>query len=324
MLDPGREARMAARMNKLSLFADLLAADRGVLEDILGLAREIKAKPADYASVMKGKLLYGLYQKTSTRTHLSFARALADLGGSYVWQTWDSSNFTIGDFEHEARYVSATADVVMARLVSNDDVKRLCSNTTSPVINGCCNKYHPMQGLADALTMIELVGSWRDIRCVYVGVLNNVANSLMTCLPRLGAELVAVCPEINEAALDPELLREAEGSKKFTLVKDPSVARLRQEIERANVVYTDTWVDMEDFSDESKAAVVAERVERLRAFQLNAANYGKSEAYVLHCMPVHPGYEIDRALLSHPRARILEQADNRTHAQKAALTYLFR
>jgi ornithine carbamoyltransferase len=309
-------------MNKLVLFADLLPADGRLLDQIIQRGLATKARPDDYRAVMRGKLLYALYQKTSTRTHLSFARGVMDLGGQYVWQSWESSNFAVGDFEQEVRYVSTTADVVMARLVNHSDVQRMANSISVPLINGCCNAYHPMQGLADCMTMYELIGSWAGIHCVYVGVLNNVVNSLMASLLRLGGKLVVFCPETNRAAVNDELLREAEATGRFVLIGDGTPEQLREEIGKANIVYTDTWVDMEEFGDASKAAAVKMRIERLRSFQLNVDSYGNSAAYILHCMPVHPGYEIDHALLSHRNARFLQQADNRTHAQKGALCYL--
>jgi ornithine carbamoyltransferase len=245
------------------------------------------------------------------------------LGGSYVWSSWQDSNFMISDIRHEVQYVSTTADAIMARLLKHDDVREFCKHTRVPFINGCCDKFHPMQALADCQTVFELFGDWKNVNFVYMGVFNNVLNSLLASLPRLGVRVVALCPERNPAAYDQSLLDQAISTGRVELVENLTTSAVRSHIERANVVYTDTWIDMEVAGDPGRAAEAKARVDRFGSIQLNADNYGRSSAYIMHCMPVHSGFEIAEDMIMHERSRILQQAENRAHAQAAALAFAF-
>jgi ornithine carbamoyltransferase len=309
-------------MSRAQPFADLLDVDAAFLSGLVELALQIKTKPKDYFGLLEGRLLYGLYQKTSTRTHLSFAKAMASLGGVYVWQSWRDSNFAISDVENEGRYVSTTADVLLARLIDHEDIVRLKRAISIPLINGCCNKFHPTQAIADILTIREALGGFENVRVVYVGVLNNVLNSLALALPQLGAHLVAVTPVVNPGAHDEVVLEKARATGNFTLLLDPTIEQLRSEIGRADAVYTDTWIDMEVIHDPNERDEVERRKRLMMPFQINRENYGSSKALVMHCMPLHVGYEIEKAMVDHPRSVIFRQAENRTHGQSAILLQL--
>ena len=301
-------------------FVDLRDADGGFLEDLVRHAIEIKRDPESYSELLKGKLLYGLYQKTSTRTHLSFARAMSALGGVYVWQSWESSNFAISDVESEGKYVSTTADAMIARLIEYEDIQRLAGAVSIPLINGCCNRFHPTQAVADLLTVYESFGRFESVRVLYFGVWNNILNSLALAFPRVGANLVALTPVVNPGAHDPELLRELVEGGNLELDLEPTPARLKDEIQKADVIYTDTWVDMEAINDPELREATRQQVERMRPFALTEESYGSSRALIMHCMPVHVGYEIDRTMVDHERNIMLAQADNRTHGQRAILS----
>lgn len=300
-------------------FVDLLTADDAFIRTLLELAQSIKSDPSQYAQSLKGRLLYALYQKTSTRTHVSFAKAADLLGCAYVDQSWQSSNFSISDQSCETKYVSVVADFFMARLLRYEDLVAIAASATIPVINGCCSRFHPMQALADALTIREHFGAIGGQRFLYIGVDNNMLNSLSTLLPRLGVVVVAFAPERNDSAFDERVVAQRQSDERFISVATPTRDALRDEIRKADVVYLDTWVDMENFHHPERNTENAARVARMRPFALTADLYQGSHAAIMHCMPVHPGYEIDREMIEHPSSIIFTQAANRTYAQAAAL-----
>ncbi|MCA6225510.1 MAG: ornithine carbamoyltransferase [Phenylobacterium sp.] len=305
-------------------FADLLEEDGDFLDALIQLALRIKRDPGAYSGALAGKVLYGLYQKTSTRTHLSFGKAMATLGGTYVWQNWNDSNFAISDVESETKYVSTTADVIVARLLSYATVQEFRAAADVPFINGCCDRFHPTQAVADCLTLVEALGNLSGRKIVYVGVFNNVLNSLALALPQLGANLVALAPIINPASRDDRVLAKAAATGRFKHISEVTTEVLRAELADASAVYLDTWIDMEIINDPGRAAEKSARVAEMSHLQLNAESYGKSRALIMHCMPVHLGYEITKPILYHDNSIVLQQAENRYHGEKAILHQLLQ
>lgn len=293
------------------------------LEDILGKAQAIKKNPGQYVKALTGKKMYMLFQKTSTRTALSFAFGMTGLGGEYFTQKWDDSNFAVGEIQDEVRYVSRNVDVIMARLKKNEDINLMAKYATVPVINGCCNKYHPCQAIADLLTIREVCGNF-NVRVLYVGVANNVLNSLMDSLPKLGGELYAITPILNEDSIDIEVYKSAQKTGKFRDIGsgNPSVYDLKEVVKEADVVYTDTWIDMEFINDPKFAELKDERVNKMIPFQVNSKLLKGSKAIVMHDMPIHSGYEISRETVEANIDTILQQAENRKWAQMAILLKL--
>jgi ornithine carbamoyltransferase len=284
---------------------------------IVQLALRLKRDPAAFAGVLRGRWLLMLFQKTSTRTRMSFEIGMGRLGGQTLVMDWDSSNFSISPIEYEARYASTHTDLIMARLKLHLDLRKLADSSQVPVINGCDDKYHPCQGLADLLTVYEQAGSFPGQSVAYVGVHNNVANSLACGLSKVGARLILVTPEANPAAEDAQLMERALGTG---LVE--RTLNLRDAVERAGFVYTDTWVDMEFFSDPAYREEKERRVALMLPYQLNAENLAGSDAWILHDMPIHPGYEISAGMVDSPRSLIFRQAENRLYAQQALMLFL--
>ena len=293
------------------------------LEGIIDQALEIKYNPDKYASALEGKNMYMLFQKTSTRTALSFAFGITALGGQYIIQNWADSNFPVGEIQDEVRYVSRQADIIMARLKTNDDVNLMAKYSFVPVINGCCNKYHPSQIIADLVTIKEIFGSLK-IKLLYIGVKNNVLNSLVDSLPRLGGELFAATPIINEPSLDASLYAAASKTGNFHGLGAGflSMADVNKIIKTVDVVYTDTWVDMEFVNDKAYTARNNERIKKMLPFQINNELLQGSKAIVMHDMPIHAGYEISRDVVETHLQTILQQADNRKFAAQSILLTL--
>ena len=304
-------------------FIDLKSFPPAYLEAVIDRALAVKRNPGDFSGALAGKKMYMLFQKTSTRTALSFAFGMTGLGGEYFLQNWEDSNFTVGEIRDEVRYIGRNVDVIMARLKKNEDIRQMSAYSTVPVINGCCERYHPCQAMADLLTVKELFGTFR-VKLLYTGVRNNVLNSLMASLPRLGGELYAVTPVVNGPSIDEELYGAAVKTGHFHDIGNgrPTVDELREIVKEVNVVYTDTWVDMEFINDESFSAMKNERAAAMLPFQVNGELMEGSTAIVMHDMPIHSGYEISRDAVEAHMETIMRQAENRTYAQQGILLTL--
>ena len=287
------------------------------VQRVVHLALEIKRNPKRFHGSLQGRWLLMLFQKTSTRTRLSFEMGIKQLGGDCVVMDWDKSNFAISPIRFEATYVSRHVDLLMARLKHHEDTRRLAAFAEVPVINGCDDKFHPCQALADLVTVYETAGTFENQTLCYVGIHNNVANSLTIACLHVGIKLLLVTPGANPAASDPKLMKRALATGLVEQLTD-----LKEAAQRSDFVYTDTWVDMEFFDDESFLREKQRRTQQMLPFQLNEDNLAGSDAYILHDMPIHPGFEIDEALVDSPRSLIYQQAENRLYAQQALMLHL--
>ncbi|HZX21015.1 MAG TPA: ornithine carbamoyltransferase [Clostridia bacterium] len=293
------------------------------INEIIEKATVIKSNPKKFSDALEGKFLYELFQKTSTRTALSFSIGMEELGGKYFLQKWEDSNFKVGEIRDEVRYIGSNVDIIMARLKFNEDINEMAHYSPVPVINGCCNKYHPCQVTADLLTVKEHFGTY-NIKMLYVGVLNNVLNSLIESLPRLGGKLFVLAPIINKASFDQEIIDCAKKTGNLYLLNHTGYIgeKLLGLVGDMDVIYTDSWVDMEFFNNSEFAEFKNERIEKMMPFQLNSELLSDSKAKIMHDMPIHAGYEIDRDMIEKNIEIILQQAENRKHAQKAILLSL--
>jgi len=287
------------------------------LEGILRQAIEIKADPAGFHHAADARGLLMLFEKTSTRTALSFQSAIAQLGGYSVVLDWDKSNFSISPIEYEAQYVSRNCDVIVARLRHHTALQQLAANSRVPVINGCDDRYHPSQALADFMTILEVSSDFSGVTLCFVGVRNNLANSLVEGCLALGVRLLLVTPVAHESAHDAELDELADASGLIER-RDDLVSAAAE----ADFVYTDTWIDMEYFNNPEYAEQANERIRQLSPYQINQANLGGAQPWIMHDMPIHPGYEISAEMVESERSIIYLQAENRMHAQKALLLHL--
>lgn len=285
--------------------------------DLLEMAVQVKKHLPDYAQALRQKTLAMIFQKTSTRTRVSFETGLTKLGGHAIYMDWRSTNLSLAEVKDEVRYISGNADLIMARLLHHRDLAEMAAFSHVPVINGCCDRYHPCQAFSDLLTLREKLGKVQGIKLVYVGVWNNVLNSLIDLCCKTGTYLTAVAPVINEPSWDAELVAAAEESGFLKRASD-----LRAEARDADAVYTDSWVDMEFFLDAKFEEEKKRRLETMLPYQLNAANLAGSRALIMHDMPIHTGYEIDRETIEDERSIIFEQSWNRMHGQNAIVLRL--
>ncbi|MFD0677603.1 MULTISPECIES: ornithine carbamoyltransferase [unclassified Paenibacillus] len=301
-------------MNHLLSLKEL---DKAALYSIIQKGIEIKQSPHDFYQACERKGLLMLFQKTSTRTNLSFQSGINQLGGYAVTMDWETSNFSISPIQYEARYASRNCDVIMARLKKHSDLLQLAQYSQVPVINGCCDKYHPCQALADLMTIYEIRGTFSGITLTYVGIHNNVVNSLVAGCVTLGIKLLLVTSIINEASWDEELMQEAYSSGCIE-----NAASLSEAVARTDFIYTDTWVDMEFYHDAHYENEKNRRLETMLPFQVNRRNLQGYSPYIMHDMPVHPGFEIEEELIESDKSIIYQQAENRMHVQKSLLLHL--
>jgi ornithine carbamoyltransferase len=287
------------------------------LEALVDIGIDAKHSPKNYAKTLKGKSAALVFQKTSTRTRVSFEVAMTQLGGHALYIDWQTTNFTLADIADETQYLSRNVDFIMARLLKNGDLQKMARASRVPVINGCDDKYHPSQAIADLITIKEKHGKLKGAKLVYIGIHNNVCNSLIEGCTKIGVKLITVTPIVNEAARDEELLAEAKKTGLWTNTLDAKKA-----VKEADFVYTDTWIDMEFFTDPKFATEKEKRLKQMMPYQINAELLKGSKAYVMHDMPIHRGYEISVEAIENPNAVIYEQAENRLYSAKAILLKL--
>jgi len=278
---------------------------------------EVKHSAEKYRVALSGRSLAMIFQKSSTRTRVSFEVAMTQLGGHSLYIDWRTTNFTIADVYDETQYLSRNVDCIMARLKRNADLQVMAEASRVPVINGCDEKYHPTQAIADLMTMKEKKSTLKDVKLVYIGIHNNVCNSLIEGCTKTGVRITTVTPIFNEPARDEELLEDARKTGLYETTLD-----VKRAVEDADFVYTDTWVDMEFFLDPKYALEKEKRVKLMMPYQINTELLKESDAYIMHDMPIHRGYEISQDAIESPNSVIYEQSENRLYSAKAILLKL--
>jgi ornithine carbamoyltransferase len=287
------------------------------IEQVIEKAIEIKNNQKNWRNALDGKTLAMIFQKTSTRTRVSFEVAMTQLGGHAVFLDWRATNFALADISDETKYLSRNVDAIMARLMRHEDMKAMAEASRVPTINGCDEKYHPCQAFADLMTIKERKGKLKSLKLVYIGVHNNVCNSLIEGCTKTGIKITTVTPIIHEPALDKELTENARRTGLYETTLD-----VKEAVKDADVVYTDTWVDMELFLDPKFKEEKEKRIKQMKPYQINAQLMKGSNALIMHDMPIHRGYEIDAEMINAPNSIIFDQAENRLHSEKAILLKL--
>jgi ornithine carbamoyltransferase len=283
----------------------------------IDLGIKVKRNSEKYVKALAHKSLALIFQKTSTRTRVAFEVAMTQLGGHALYVDWRTTNFTLADIYDETQYLSRNVDCIVARLLQNAELQRMVEASRVPVINGCDEKYHPSQAIADLITIKEKKGSLKGVKLAFIGVHNNVCNSLIEGCTKTGVELTTVTPFINDQARDEELM---EAAKKTGLWKTTLDAR--KAVRDADFVYTDTWIDMEFFTDPKFAEEKEKRLKLMMPYQVNKELLKGSGAYIMHDMPIHRGYEISGDVIEGSHSVIYEQSENRLHSAKAILLKL--
>ena len=293
---------------------------------ILELALKLKAARSMGATTnyLANQTMVMLFQKTSTRTRLSFEAAMTELGGHSIFLDAKTSQFSLTDFRDEIQAVMRYTSVLMFRAKKAKDVLTAASVNQKPVIDACSEKYHPAQALSDILTMAEYSNGIENVRkVVWLGIENNVSNTLMLACVKLGIKFTIVAPEIDQESIDQELNGQADATGLVT-----RTLNIQEALQDADYVHTDTWMNMEFFETGEVKPDFKEEYERRKStfmpYQLTAEIIDTHcpKARIMHCMPCHVGYEISRDAIDHPNAIIFHQAENRLHMQKAMIMWL--
>jgi ornithine carbamoyltransferase len=282
---------------------------------ILDLAAEIKEKRVQgkLTDHLKNRSLGMIFEKSSTRTRVSFEVGMNDLGGHAIYL--NSNDIQIGrgeSVEDTAKVLSRYLHGIIARVYSHDTLVKLGANASVPVINALSDEEHPCQVLADLLTIREYKSHFPGMKFVWVGDGNNVCNSLMLACAIVGMEMVVACPKGYEP--DNKYVAKArELGGVLEITNNPLKAA-----ENADVLYTDVWVSMGDEEEE------AQRLADFKDFQINSnlIAVSKPDVLVMHCLPAHRGLEISADAIDGPQSVVFDQAENRLHAQKAILLKL--
>jgi ornithine carbamoyltransferase len=287
------------------------------LMEIIDKAIEVKRNPEKYRTALNGKSLAMIFQKTSTRTRVAFEVAMTQLGGHALYIDWRTTNLALADIYDEIRYLSRNVDCIIARLMKNSDLQVMAKASLVPLINGCDEKYHPSQAITDLTTMKEKKGTLKGVKLVYIGAHNNVCNSLIEGCTKTGVKITAVTPIFNEPSRDEELLENARKTGLYETTLD-----VKKAVKDADFVYTDTWVDMEFFLDPKYAKEKERRIKLMMPYQINKELLKESNAYIMHDMPIHRGYEISSDIIESPKSIIYEQSGNKLYSAKAIMLKL--
>jgi ornithine carbamoyltransferase len=289
---------------------------RSILDDAHTRKAARKGWPkgkVDADAPLAGHVLAAIFEKSSTRTRVSFDAAMRQLGGSTLVMDAATSQLgrgeSIGD---TARVLSRMVDVIMMRANSHDSLVELAKYASVPVINGLTDHSHPCQIIADLMTLEESGITLKGAKIAWAGDGNNVLTSFIHAAPKLGFSIVAACPA-GFAPSRQVLQAAAEAGADIKVVDDVDMAALG-----ADCIVTDTWVSMGDTN-------VSERMQALGPYQVNDSVMARAKpgAVFLHCLPAHRGDEVTDAVMDGPQSRIFDEAENRIHAQKAVLMWCF-
>ena len=307
---------MGLEVKDLISIHDLSTAD---VNQILELAATLKAqlKNGEEHHLLKGKTLGMIFQKSSTRTRVSFEVGMWQLGGSALFLSANDLQIGRGEpVKDTARVLSRYVDGIMIRTSSHDEVIEMAKYADIPVINALTEMMHPCQALTDIFTVMEHKGNLQGLKMAYIGDGNNMVHSLIQACVKVGMDISIATPKGYEP--DAEIVNEAlevaavTGSK-ITLSNDPLVAA-----QDADVLYTDVWASMGRETEQNVRKIA------FAGYQINqqVMDAAKGDAIVLHCLPAHRGEEITDDVMESKQSVIFDQAENRLHIQKAIMVLL--
>ncbi len=259
---------------------------------------------------LKNRVLAMIFEKSSTRTRVSFEAGMTQLGGAALFLSPRDTQLGRGEpIEDSARVVSSMADAVMIRTFEHETVRRFASISSAPVINALTDDFHPCQLLADMQTYREHRGSIRGATVAWVGDSNNMCNSYINAAQLFGFHLNVACPE----GYEPDQAMLAETGNQITVFHDPAEAA-----QGAHLLVTDVWASMGQETEQ------AARARTFANYQINEQlmSLAAKDALFMHCLPAHRGEEISANMLEHPGSVVWDEAENRLHAQKALLEFL--
>lgn len=295
-------------------FLTLLDFSSEELEQLIERAIELKKMQhaGEIYEPLKNRVLGMIFEKSSTRTRVSFETGMAQFGGSAIFLSSRDTQLGRGEpIEDSARVLSSMVDVVMIRTFSHENVERFAEYSKVPVINALTDDYHPCQLLADIQAYVEHRGSIRGKTVAWIGDGNNMCHSYMNAALRFGFHLNIATPEGYEP--NPKMVAETKSS--ITLMRDPADA-----VRGADLIVTDVWASMGQ-EEESNA-----RNSVFQSYQVDETlmSHANPDALFMHCLPAHRGEEVSAGVIDGPQSVVWDEAENRLHAQKALLEFLLK
>lgn len=289
------------------------------IEYLLQLAIEIKKKQksGEVYQPLKGKTIGLIFEKSSTRTRVSFEVGMFQLGGHALFLSKNDIQLGRGEtISDTAQVLSRYLDGIMIRTFAHSNVTELAKYADIPVINGLSDDAHPCQVLADFQTVLEHKGQLKGLKMAYVGDGNNMAHSLMLGAAKLGVHVSVASPEgyePNSAIVEKAKSIAQESGSQVVVTRSPEEA-----VKDADIIYTDVWASM-GFEEEQQAREAA-----FADYQVNEelVKGAKKDYIFLHCLPAHRGEEVSEGVIDGPNSAIFDQAENRLHAQKALMAAL--
>lgn len=286
--------------------------------DILKIAKSLKenTKKGIFSTEMQNKTLAMIFEKNSTRTRVSFEVGIKQLGGNALFLSNNDTQLSRGEpIMDTARVTSSMVDMIMLRTFEHSRLEEFAKYSKVPVINGLSDSYHPMQLLADYLTMQECNKDKNPIVC-YIGDGNNMAHSWLMLASKLGFELRIASPKNYE--VDNNIFKKAQefaqdSGAKLILTNDPKEA-----IKDCDVINTDTWISMGQEDEKEK------RIKDFKGFCVDESlmQHAKQDSIFLHCLPAYRGYEVSTEVIEGSNSRVFLEAENRLHAQKGVMIWL--
>ena len=297
-------------------FLKLLDLTTEEILELLDLADQLKLqkKQGIEHPILKGKTLGMIFEKSSTRTRVSFETGMYQLGGHALFISSKDAQIGRGEpTEDTARVLSRYLDGIMIRTFEQEEVETLAKYGSIPIINGLTDFCHPCQVMADLQTIREHKGKLEGLKMCYIGDGNNMANSLIVGGLKVGMEVAVACPEGYDPHPDVLAFAKSDPSFRFTLCRDP-----RQAAVGADVVFTDVWASM---GQEEEKAI---REKAFAGYQINRELMAETNpgCMVQHCLPAHRGEEITADVFEEHAEEIFDEAENRLHAQKAVMYLL--
>jgi ornithine carbamoyltransferase len=296
-------------------FLTLLDLSSEEMHSILERAAELKSGKDSSSCPLIGKSIGLMFDKTSTRTRISFQTGIYQLGAQAIYINTKDMQLGRGEtIEDTARVLARYLHGIVIRTYAHGTIEKLAENAEIPVVNGLTDLHHPCQALADMLTIKERKGVLKDIRIAYIGDGNNVANSLIEAALLTETDIIIACPRGYEP--DRKIFdRVSSGGGKVKIVTNPEEA-----VKDADVLYTDTWISM------GQEREIERRRRIFKKYQINREllSLAKPDAIVMHCLPAHRGEEITDDVIDSPQSVVIDQAENRLHTQKALLEALIK
>jgi ornithine carbamoyltransferase len=299
-------------------FLALSQFSKAELDAIFALTKELKQKQKSGVEhhLLKGKTLAMIFEKSSTRTRISFEVGFYQLGGHPLFISGKDSQMGRGEpIKDTARVIARYCDGVMIRTFAQETVEEFAKYANIPVINGLTDLHHPCQIMADLFTVIEAKGSYEGLKFAWIGDGNNMANTWIEAAAIFGFDLTLACPEGYDP--DEKVLEWARANTKSKIVvtRDPKEAA-----KDADVLNTDVWASM----GQEEEQLIREKA--FVGFQLNEEllDLAQGNAMVLHCLPAHRGEEITNDVIEGPHSAVWDEAENRLHVQKAIMATLMK